>query len=97
MKVQTKSGFVWDVDEERAKDWRFGKRLAMCDSKDGSEVLKGITFCVPWLLGEDGEEALIKHVTDKKGNAPSEKVIKEFNEIISLIGEDAKKSQSSQD
>lgn len=97
MKVQTKSGFAWDVDEEKAKDWRFGKHLAMCDSGNYSEVLKGITFCVPFLLGEDGEEALVKHVIDKKGHASSEKVIKEFNEIMTLIGEDVKKSESSQE
>lgn len=97
MKVQTKSGFVWNVKEEKAKDWRFSRHLAMCDSNDGSEVLKGITFCVPFLLGEDGEEALMKHVEDKNGAVASEKVIREFNEIVTLLGEEVKKLQSSQE
>ena len=97
MKVQTKSGFAWNVNEAKAKDWRFSKHLAMCDSDDGSKVLKGITFCVPWLLGEDGEEALMQHVADKSGAIESEQVIREFNEIVTLLGKEVKKSQPSQE
>ena len=96
MKVQTKSGFVWNVDPDRARDWRFCKYLALCDSDNGTEVLKGVTFCVPQLLGDDGEAALVKHVTNSKGIAPSDLIIKEFKEIIVLLGEESKKSQSSQ-
>ena len=55
MKIKTKSGFVCDVNPDLAKDWRFCKGLAKLDSGDESQVIQGITFLVPFLLGDDGE------------------------------------------
>ena len=97
MKIKTKSGFTCEVNEEKVKDWRFCKSLAKCDSGDESAMLQGITFVVPFLLGEDGEEALLKHITNKEGLAPTEKIIEEFKDIMNQLGEASKKSQSSQD
>lgn len=97
MKIKTKSGFACEVDENRAKDWRFIKALAKCDSGDESLVLEGITFVVPFLFGDEGEDRLIKHVTNKDGIVPTPDIIKEFREVMSLLGEEAKKSQSSQE
>ena len=97
MKVQTKSGFVCEVDEAKVTDWRFCKALAKCDSGDESAMIQGVTYVVPYLLGDDGEEALINHVTDKNGIAPTEKIIEEFKEIMTCIGSNAKKSPPSQD
>lgn len=97
MIVKTKSGFTWDLNEERVKDWNFCKYLAKCDSKDPSTVIQGLTFVVPFLMGEDGEEALAKHVTDKQGIIPTEKILSEFKEIMTLMGAEVKKSKSSQD
>ena len=96
MKIQTKSGFVCEVNEEKVKDWRFCKNLAKCDSGDESAMIQGVTFVVPFLLGDDGEAALIKHVTDDAGISSTEKIIEEFKEIMTHLGESAKKSQSSQ-
>lgn len=95
MKIKTKSGFVCDVNPDIVKDWRFCKGLAKCDSGDESAVIQGITFAVPFLLGEDGERKLIEHVTDKNGLAPVQEITKEFREIITLMGKEVKKSQSS--
>lgn len=97
MIVKTKSGFTWDVNEEKIKDWRFCKSLAKCDSNDESTIIQGITFVVPFLMGEDGEEALAEHVKDKQGIIPTEKIVSEFKEIITQLGAEAKKSKSSQD
>lgn len=97
MNIKTKSGFSCKVNEARAKDWRFAKGLADCDSGDESRILKGMTFVVPFLLGEKGEEALIKHVTNKNGIAPTDLIMSEFKEILSLMGEETKKSLSSQE
>lgn len=97
MKIQTKSGFVCNVNENKVKDWRFCKSLAKCDSGEESTVIQGLAFVVPFLLGDDNEEALIKHVSDKDGIASTDKILAEFKEILLKIGESAKKSQSSQD
>lgn len=95
MKVKTKSGFVIEVDEKKAKDWRFAKNLAKWD--DESTVIQGTSFCVPFLLGADGEKALMDHVMEKDGSIPSEKILSEFREILEQIGQSVKKSQSSQE
>ena len=97
MKIKTKSGFTCEVNEDKVKDWRFCKNLAKCDSGDESAMLQGITFVVPFLLGPEGEDALLSHITDKNGLASTEKVIAEFKDIMGQIGEASKKSQPSQD
>lgn len=94
IKVKTKSGFVIDVDENRAKDWRFTRALAKWESDE--TALMGLTNCLPFLLGEDGEKALMSHVTEKDGTIPSEKMITEFKEILEILGQKVKKSESSQ-
>lgn len=96
MKIKTKSGFVCDVNPNKAKDWSFCKMLAKCDSQDGSAILEGMTFVVPFLLGEDGETKLVKHVMDEDGIAPVDRIMAEFREILQLMGKETKKSQSSQ-
>ncbi|MBQ1574430.1 MAG: hypothetical protein IIZ78_25190 [Clostridiales bacterium] len=96
MDVKTRSGFECKVNERKLKDWRFAKALAKCDSGDESKVLDGLTFVVPFLLGEDGEESLMKHVEDADGIVSTESVISEIRNIIELVGEEVKKSQSSQ-
>ena len=96
MDVKTRSGFECKVNEKKLKDWRFAKALAKCDSGDESKVLDGLTFVVPFLLGEDGEESLMKHVEDADGIVSTESVISEIRNIIELVGEEVKKSQSSQ-
>ena len=96
MNVKTKSGFECKVNEKRLKDWRFARALAKCDSGDESKALEGLTFVVPFLLSEDGEQALMEHVQDDEGIAPTDAIISEIREILSLVGEEIKKSQSSQ-
>ena len=93
MKIKTKSGFVCDVDEKRGKDWRFTKALAKMENDE--TALVGVSVCVPFLLGEDGEKKLMDHVKEEDGSIPSEKVISEFREILVLLGEKVKKSASS--
>lgn len=96
MKIKTKSGFACEINENKMKDWRFVKALAKCDSKDESKQLEGITFVIPFLFGEKGEEKLIEHVS-KDGIASTEDIIAEFKEVLTLAGNEVKKSQSSQE
>lgn len=97
MEIHTTSGFVCKVNEKRAKDWRYVKALAEWDSGDESRALKGVTAAIPLLLGKEGEQELMKHVADEDGLIDSETMIAEFKEIVLLMGEEVKKSQSSQE
>lgn len=94
MKIKTKSGFVIDIDVKRAKDWRFTKLLSKW-SKD-ENGFEAMTDAITFLLGEDGENALMEHVKDDDGMIPAEKIISEFKEIMTLMGEKVKKSGHSQ-
>lgn len=97
MEIHTMSGFVCKVNEKRAKDWRYVKALAEWDSGDESRALKGVTAAIPLLLGKEGEQKLMNHVADEDGLIDSETMIAEFKEIVLLMGEEVKKSQSSQE
>lgn len=94
LKVKTKSGFVIDVNENKAKDWRFTRALAKWQHDETAFI--GLADCLPFLLGEDGENALMEHVKEKDGSIPAEKMISEFKEILEKLGEEVKKSTSSQ-
>ncbi len=95
VKVKTKSGFVIDVDENRAKDWRFTKALAKWEKDETSLI--GMADALPFLLGEDGEKAMMEHIKEKDGSYPVEKMIIEFREILEHLGDVLKKSSSSQE
>jgi hypothetical protein len=96
MKIKTKSGFVCEIDENRADDWDFCDYLLMCDSQ--ATMVQGIKKAVPFLLGEKNENALKEHVKEKDGRVPASKIIAEFQEILDLIKQnnETKKSSSSQ-
>lgn len=95
MKIQTKSGFVCNIDEDKVKDWRFARALAKCDAE--TTAIQGMSMAVTFLLGDSGESALMDHVKEESGAIPTEKVISEFKEILELAGAEIKKSQSSQE
>ena len=96
MEIHTMSGFVCNVNEKKAKDWRFIKAMADWDSGDESRALKGVTAALPLLLGKEGEQKLLEHVSDEDGIADVELMMSEFKEIVVLMGEETKKSQTSQ-
>lgn len=97
MKIKTKTGFFCEVNEKKVQDWRFTKALAKCDSKDESTMLEGLSYVVPFLLGEDGEAALINHIEDEDGIASTVDMMNEFKDIITKVGKELKKLQSSQE
>lgn len=94
MKIKTKSGFECNINERRLKDWRYVKAAAKINSGNEADILAAVTFAVPFILGEDGEAALMAHIEDQ-GAFDSEKMIMEFIEITRTAGEKIKKSQSS--
>lgn len=96
MKIHTMSGFVCDVNEKKAQDWRFAKALADWDSGDESRLMKGMTYAIPFLLGEEQEALLMDHVKDEDGIISTEVILAEFREILNLMSNEVKKSQTSQ-
>ena len=95
MKVKTKSGFTCNVDENKIKDWRYVKAAANAAKGDEADAITNLVFMINFLLGDKDEERLIAHVT-KDGIADSMLIQKEFEEITKLMGDELKKSTSSQ-
>ena len=56
-----------------------------------------MTFVVPFILGEDGEAALMEHVQKDDEIIDTNDILKEIREIITLAGEEIKKSESLQE
>lgn len=96
MKIQTKSGFVCEVNEDLVADWDFLDLLCDAESDDESTRIKASRDAVKFLLGKENAAALADHVKDENGIKNSAKVFEEFKEIMTLLGENAKKSESSQ-
>lgn len=96
MKIQTKSGFVCEVNENLVADWDFLDLLCDSESDNESTRIRASRDAVKFLLGKDGAAALADHVKDEKGVKSSARVFEEFKEIMTLLGENSKKSESSQ-
>ena len=96
MKVKTKSGFECEVNEHKFEDWRYVEAAVKINGTNPKEILEGIVFVVPFVLGEEGKEALMNHLADSNGIVSSANVLAEFREIESLVGKKIKKSKPSQ-
>lgn len=94
MKIKTKSGFECNMNERRLKDWRYVKAAAKINGGNEADIIEAVTFAVPFLLGEDGEAALMDYV-EEDGAVDSEKLLAEFLEVTRIAGEKVKKLQSS--
>ena len=97
MKIKTKSGFECIINENKFADWRYIRAAAEVNSGKEAKILKGITFIVPFILGDEQEEALMDHLKDDDGIVSTIKIVEEFREIETLAGEKVKKSKPSPD
>lgn len=96
MEIKTKSGFKCKVNENKMKDWRYVKttsKIARCT--DEIEIINGIDFLMSFVLGDDYER-LQDHLA-KDGIIESKELISAYREITDLMGEQLKKSKSSQE
>ena len=94
MKGTTKSGFKFNVDERIIEDWRLIEAIALAESDDPGEQLKGTRAVADLLLGKD-KESLIKFIQDKNdGFVPALEMTTTIAEIITSVRE-LKNSQSS--
>lgn len=65
-------------------------------SGEDALIIDGITSVVSLVLGKE-EQRLIEHIADKDGYADTMKLVREFNEIVTIAGEKVKKSKPSPD
>ena len=94
MKGTTKSGFKFNVDERIIEDWRLIDAIALAESDDPGEQLRGTRAVADLLLGKD-KESLIKFIQEKNdGFVPALEMTTTIAEIITSIRE-LKNSQSS--
>lgn len=89
MKGITSSGFKYEVNDNIKKDWRFVKAVAMADSDDESDKIKGYTDIVTLLLGKKGEKALEEHLMTEEGIVPLAAMNQEVIEMIRALKGDA--------
>ncbi len=85
MKGTTSSGFEYEINEAIVKDWRFTKAIALADSEDETDKLRGYTKLVQLLLGRDGEKKLEKHVMTEDGMVPLESINGEVLEMMHAL------------
>lgn len=87
VKGKTESGFEFEVDEAKIKDYRFITKfaaLAKCEEGDDMEAAALMGELVHILLGKAEEEKLLDHVK-KDGVASFDDVADEFGEILDSI------------
>ena len=101
IKGKLKNGFSFKADERALSDWRFVRAIADTKSPDDVTRVRAVTQIVRMVLGEDGEEALIKHIEkDNDGYCPATDMEQSAIEIIQIMGDkvaEAKKSTPSQE
>ena len=84
---KTKSGFKYEIDERVINDWRLLKYIAMSESSDPSEQIKGASNLVSLLLGNQ-EQALMEHLSkENDGYVPAVAVTEAITDIITSVNE----------
>lgn len=99
MKITTKSGFKCTVNEELIKDWRFitntAKIAKFAESKEEIEIINAVNDTLIFLLGQKDSQRLIEHIAKKNGVADIQHVALEYGEIVNILKDAQKKSESS--
>ena len=96
MKITTKSGFKFELDERIIDDWRVVKAMGRADNTDNPEdMLAGSIELISLIFGKD-EDRLVEHIRKKNdGYAPmaalKDELLSTFERVKAL-----KNSKSSQ-
>lgn len=95
MKITTKSGFKFDLDERIIDDWRVVKAMGRADDTENpTEMLAGTIELVSLIFGKD-ENRLVEHIRKKNdGYAPMEALKDELLSVFEKV-KTIKNSQSS--
>lgn len=80
------NGYEITVDERKAATYQFSKLVGKASSKDPNERLYANAKILPYLIGEDGEEALLEYISEQTGEEPVAKDVELLIvEIIKLM------------
>ena len=82
MKAQLKDGFEIEIKDNSLNDWRFLKTLRKIDKGDAALIVDAAEY----LLGEDGLEALEKHI-EKDGFVPTDGMASAITELMESVNE----------
>lgn len=83
MQGKTKTGFEFDIDDRILTDWRFTMALTRCQNGRGIDQLAGAQDMVSLMLGEDGLDRMMKHISENnEGYVPAEAVMAEVQDIF---------------
>lgn len=83
MEGKTKTGFDFNIDDRILTDWRFTMALTKCQNGKGMEQLTGAQEMVSLMLGEEGFNALMEHISKQNdGYVPAEAVMAEVKDIF---------------
>lgn len=98
MEIKTKSGFACKINDKKVGSWNaielFTNISKAAEDSQYDKVMNLTAELYRFMLGDNGYEALKKHLADKDGIVDAAAVTKEFNEIMNLAN--LKKSKSSQ-
>ena len=92
---KTKAGFKFSIDERILDDWRLLSAIALSESKDPSDQIRGAHELVSLVLGEKEKDLLDFIAKKNDGFVPSIKVTEAITEIITEVRE-LKNSSSSE-
>lgn len=95
IKGQTKSGFEFEIDEQRLNNMEFIDLLVELDTVDennASAILTTVSKLISCILDKDTKKRLYDHIRDDKGTVPIEKVQEEVNDIIRFNGNEELKN-----
>lgn len=93
---KTSTGYEFRVDERTINDWRFVKAIAKAESNVPSDKIVGLNALCEMLLGEEGEEQLMKQLaSENDGFVPQEQVYGAVVEIINIVKEQNEKTKNS--
>lgn len=82
IKGKTKTGFEFELDERIGTDWRIVSNIALAESDDMSDKVKGASALVSLLCGNN-EKKLMKHIADNNdGFVPMPAVMNELRDMI---------------
>ena len=96
MKITTKGGFKFELDDRITDDWRVLRAISKADnSSNPEEMIAGTVELVSLIFGKD-ENRLIEHIKAKNDGFVPMSVLKD--ELLSTLtrANSLKKSQSSQ-
>ena len=92
MKGKTKSGFKFEINENKLRSWEFANLAEQLS--DESQVGLAAPKYIKFVLGDEQADRLAEH-TVHDGFSDITRMMEEVSEIVTMAGEQVKKSSAS--